>query len=76
MSRHKLTRWFPHGKKPVHVGSYETRRTAFDPVIVTSWWNGKQWLLDTRAHHKPARAFAIRSTYQDRPWRGLREKPE
>lgn len=70
----KVTRWFPPEVKPVHIGSYETRRYEQSEEMYCSWWNGRYWALDSFLHGETE--YIAPSIEQDRPWRGLKEKPE
>lgn len=70
----KLTSWFPPDDKPVHIGSYETRRSENDLKIYPCWWDGQGWLLDECLHRTPR--FTLKySDDQNRPWRGLKVNP-
>lgn len=60
----KLTPWFPHKIKPVHVGWYDAEhRYEEDPW----YWDGKLW------RNAPGSWVCLT---QNRKWRGLLVKPE
>lgn len=78
MSKLKLTPWFTPEIKPVHPGVYETelRGRSFDQHIEFgySYWTGLFW-----GNNQPTPMDALRARErgaQDKPWRGLAEKPE
>lgn len=72
----KKTSWFPARIKPVHAGVYETKHPGIQSRSVYQHWDGEQW-----GYYQPSpeAAWAFRrsrSSYQERPWRGLAQKPE
>lgn len=67
----KKTNWFPFNIKPIHIGVYETK--GWGNVTIWSKWDGKQWLGD-RWEFDSAKDSFTSSNYQNRKWRGCKEK--
>lgn len=77
----KETEWFPADIKPVREGVYETISPVFGERGWFCYWSGKYWCqasFDSGSQARSiihANAIRIRSSWQDRRWRGLAQKP-
>lgn len=74
----RLTDWFPADVKPVHEGTYATQLIGSRGCVIEevfSHWNGRWW---SNQFNYVERAHVDRHNegVQDKPWRGLAEKPE
>ena len=70
----KKTPWFSHKVKPARLGVYEARAHSDDDGMYYARWDGGQWMAICTT---PANA-QVNSTpalWQDKPWRGLAQKP-
>lgn len=80
----KLTPWFPHATKPVHIGVYpiKFRPLSHVPVLHEGYahWNGYVWGMSAPSIEK-AFEYRVRnqkrrtSAKQEKQWRGFTHKP-
>lgn len=73
----KLTPWFDHKKRPVHVGVYQVLppRWCRDHTLY-AYWNGRWWGLFSYDPGWAPVYKTMRNDIQRMKWRGLTEKPE
>jgi hypothetical protein len=72
----KLTPWFPHHIKPVHIGVYEVHSCADKPDHrYFSAWDGSEWAWTANTAADAAKRPSP-SLYQLWPWRGLAKEPK
>ena len=73
MSKPKLTDWFRHGVKPVHVGVYKTDAGYGENGF--QYWNGANWRFWGFDVNDAFNFRHAESVFQNVKWRGLAEKP-
>ncbi|MBR8360144.1 hypothetical protein KDW10_22685 [Burkholderia vietnamiensis] len=68
-----LTEEFDPDTKPVHEGVYPTTKISGGGFVFYSRWADGEWKFDEHSVDGAA-IETIRSPFQDRRWRGLKEK--
>ena len=69
----KRTQWFPPDVKPVHEGVYERHFILANgrESCAYSLWDGRIWCVDVVHVSRAMQYEHVRSSAQNRPWRGL-----
>ncbi|WP_027810118.1 hypothetical protein [Burkholderia cenocepacia] len=68
-----LTEWFPADVKPIRDGVYQTTKFNDGGFTFYARWADGEWKFDS---HRPdfAAGETLCSPFQNRRWRGLKEK--
>ncbi len=72
--KHKVTPWFEPKMKPKHVGIYETE--TWLAGLWWAYWDGTRWGCARRSQIRAELQPDFTNADQQKPWRGLMEKPQ